>query len=169
MLTEHRMKGRSPYAEYQFTFECGTKRRLSARDKMSIKVNQLVKDYEDWHVDHVGAYSTDYIAEQHEYAASDDEEQDMEDWQEPWEKQEELDEESEPECLDDLATCREISEKELELRGLINYDQVRNIATWHADVLKDFARFGDVRRLPTVSEDIRRLAGQPVLVYENNN
>ena len=41
VLTEHRMKGRSPYAEYQFTFECGTKRRLSARDKMSIRVKQL--------------------------------------------------------------------------------------------------------------------------------
>ena len=96
---------------------------------MSIKVKQLVKDYEDWHVSHIGAYSTDQIAEQHEYAASDDEEQDLEDWQEPLEMPEELDEESEPACLDDLATCREVSEKELELRGLIKYDKVRNIAT----------------------------------------
>ena len=80
--------------------------------------------------------------------------------------QDELDEESEPECLDDLATCKEISEKELELRGLINYDVVRNIATWSEDVLKDFAKYGDVHRLPKVSEDLRRLVGQPVLVYE---
>ena len=83
VLTEHRMKGRSPYAEYQFISKCGTRRRLSARDKMSIKVKQLVKDYEDWHVSNIGAYSTDHIAEQHEYAASDDEAQDLEDWQEP--------------------------------------------------------------------------------------
>ena len=47
---------------------------------------------------------------------------------------EELDEESEPECLDDLAICREVSEKELELRGLTNYVVVRNIATWPEDV-----------------------------------
>ena len=76
---------------------------------MSIKVKQLVKDYEDWHVSHSGAYSTDHIAEQHEYAASDDEEQDLEDGQQPFDFQEELDEESEPECLDDLTTCREVS------------------------------------------------------------
>ena len=133
---------------------------------MSIRVKQLVKDYEDWHVSHIGAYSTDHIAEQQEYVASDDEEQDLGDWQEPLAMQEELDEESEPECLDDLATCREVSEKELELRGLINYDVVRNIATWPEEVLKDFAKYGDVHRLPKVSEDIRRLVGQPVLVYE---
>ena len=43
---------------------------------------------------------------------------------------------------------------------------VRHIATWPDEVLKDFAKYGDVHRLPKVSEDVRRLVGQPILMYE---
>ena len=91
---------------------------------MSIMVKQLVKDYEDWHVDHVGAYSMDYIAEQHAYAASDDEERDMEDWQEPWEKQEELDEESEPEGVDDLRLTWQHAKRSQKRNSMCGTDQL---------------------------------------------
>ena len=39
---------------------------------MSVKVKQLVKEYDEWHVSEVGAYSTYYIEDQHELLASDD-------------------------------------------------------------------------------------------------
>ena len=44
LLTEVKLKGRPRgYAEYQFLMHDGSKRRLSARDKMALRVKELVK------------------------------------------------------------------------------------------------------------------------------
>ena len=76
-LTETHRKGRRGiYAEYVFTFSCGSQRRLSAKDKMSKRVKELVDEYEDWHLPTVGAYSTDWIIDRHENADSDEDDED---------------------------------------------------------------------------------------------
>ena len=79
---------------------------------------------------------------------------------------EEADEDSEPEDLGDSASCRQVAEKDLLQRGLSNFDRVRHIDTWPADIVTEFAETGDVAILPLVDEVIRQLAGKPVLLYE---
>ena len=66
---------------------------------------------------------------------------------------EEPDEESDAECFDSLDTCQELALKDLKLRGLHNFSVVRNMDTWSDEVpvLRDFAQYGDVARLPKVS------------------
>ena len=66
LLTETILKGGSVYAECQFSFSEGSQRRLSAKDKMSLKVQALVKHYEQCHLSKVGAYSSKWIAAQEE-------------------------------------------------------------------------------------------------------
>ena len=79
-LVETNLKGRKGlYAEYVFTFSCGSQRRLSAKDKMSKRVRDLVDEYEEWHLSTVGAYSTDWIVDQHEHAESDADDDDHRD------------------------------------------------------------------------------------------
>ena len=87
------------YAEYIFSLPDGVMRRLSAKEKMTLRVKQLVEDYECWHLEAVGAYSHDWIQQQDDYPGSD-----AEDTADKFEScghkekvlREELDEESEP-------------------------------------------------------------------------
>ena len=101
-------------------------RRLSAKEKMTVNVKQLVEDYECWHLEAVGAYSYDWIQQQDDYPGSDAEENADQFGSRGYKEEvlrEELDEESEPEDLDDLQTCRYFAEKELEQRGLAAFDK----------------------------------------------
>ena len=80
--------------------------------------------------------------------------------------EEEVHDESEPEDLDNMETCKQVAEKDLAQRGLQDYCVVRHIDTWSSDTLRKFAQFGNVAILPQVCDAIRELAGKPVLVYE---
>ena len=172
LLTEVKLKGRPQgYAEYQFLMPDGSKRRLSARDKMATRVKELVNEYEKWHIREVGLGAVDWIKDQSVYDSEDDEEEVQEDMKAAAEDMarqfpEEADEDSEPEDLDDSASCRQVAEKDLLQRGLSNFDRVRHIDTWPEDIVTEFAETGDVAILPPVDETIRQLAGKPVLLYE---
>ena len=145
------------------------KRSLSAKEKMSITVKKLVAEYEHWHLEQVGAYSTDWIHQQDEswHAQQDgfvssgrtvtETEGDV---------IEEGDEESDPDDLSDLDTCRQIAERELQQQGLLDYNVVRHIDTWDDAVLREYARSGEVAGLPRVHGAVHDLAGKPLLVYE---
>ena len=170
-LVETNLKGRKGlYAEYVFTFSCGSQRRLSAKDKMSKRVRDLVDEYEEWHLSTVGAYSTDWIIDQHEPAEPEEDDEDHHDDRAEDEKLDQLwgedDLDSEPESLSDVLTRKQLAEDELCNRGLDNYDVIRHVDTWDAQLVKSFARTGDVSTLPTLSDNIRRLVGQHVLIYE---
>ena len=78
---------------------------------------------------------------------------------------EELDEESEPEDLDDLQTCRYFAEKELEQRGLADFDKARHIDTWEESTLRAYAKTGEIVLLPRVHSSINDLLGKPLLVF----
>ena len=56
----------------------------------------------------------------------------------------EADEDSEPDDLDDSASCRQVAEKDLLQRGLSDFDRVRHIDTWPEDIVTEFAEIGDV-------------------------
>ena len=109
VLTETTIRGRAGvYAEYIFSLPNGVMRRLSAKEKMTVNVKQLVEDYECWHLEAVGAYSYDWIQQQDDYPGSDAEENADQFGSRGYKEEvlrEELDEESEPEDLDDLQTC----------------------------------------------------------------
>ena len=77
--------------------------------------------------------------------------------------QEELDEESEPEDMEDIQTCRYFAEKELEQRGLSNFDKVRHIDTWEESTLRAYAKTCEVSLLPRVHSSISDLSGKPLL------
>ena len=68
--------------------------------------------------------------------------------------------------MSDLLTCKHQAEAELCDRGLENFDEIRHIDTWDHQQIRYFARAGDVASLPRVSDSIRRLVGQNVLLYE---
>ena len=78
---------------------------------------------------------------------------------------EELDEESEPEDLDDLQTCRYFAEKELDQRGLADFDKVRHIGTWEESTLRAYAKTGEVSLLPAVHSSISDLSGKPLVAF----
>ena len=154
-LTETHLKARRGlYAEYVFTFSCGSQRRLSAKDKMSKRVKELVDEYDEWHLSTVGAYSADWIIDQHENADSDEDDEDHRGKEADGEKQDRLWEEddmdSEPESLSDVLTYKQLAEDGLSNRGLDNYDVIRHIDTWDAQLVKSFAITGDVSTLPRV-------------------
>ena len=116
LLTETKLPGRKgTYAEYIFTLDDGDKRSLSAKEKMSLRVKKLVAEYEHWHLNQVGAYSTDWIHQQDEswhaqedgFVSSGRTVTETE-----GEVIEEGDEESDPDDLSDLETCRQIAERE---------------------------------------------------------
>ena len=127
-----------------------------------------MEDYECWHLEAVGAYSHDWIQQQDDYPGSD-----AEDTADKFESngdkekvlREELDEESEPDDLDDLQTCRYFAEKELEQRGLADFDKVRHIDTWEESTLRAYAKTGEISLLPTVHSSISDLSGKPLLVF----
>ena len=137
---------------------------------MPQRVKELVDEYEEWHLSTVGAYSTDWIIDQHENADLDEDDEDHRGEEADEDKQDRLWEEddidSEPESLSDVLTCKPLAEDELSNRGLDNYDVIRHIDTWDAQLIKSFAKTGDVSTLPRVSDSIRRLVGQNVLIYE---
>ena len=162
LLTETKLRGRTAgYAEYQFRLPDGSRRRLSAREKMSNKVKSLVEEYEEWHVLQVGMRGLPWIKDQ---SMLDDSEEESEEEPLPFEVN--SGDGSEPEDLDNMETCKQVAEKDLAERGLHDYSVVRHIDTWSSDTLRRFAQFGNVAILPQVCEVIKELAGKPVLVYE---
>ena len=138
---------------------------------MSLRVKELVKQYETWHIREVGLGAVDWIKDQNVFDSEDDEEAVLEDQRVAAEDHarqfpEKADDHSEPEDLDDSASCRQVAEKDLLQRGLSDFDRVRHIDTWPEDIVTEFAETGDVAILPLVDEVIRQLAGKPVLLYE---
>ena len=165
LLTETKLRGRTAgYAEYQFLLPDGSRRRLSAKEKMSNKVKALIEEYEEWHVLQVGMRGLPWINDQ---SMLDDSEEESEEEQLPFDEHD-LNDESEPDDLDNMETCRQVAEKDLAQRGLQDYCVVRHIDTmsWSSETLSHFAKSGNVAILPQVCEAVRELAGKPVLVYE---
>ena len=169
LLTETKIRGRSGvYAEYIFALPDGERRRLSAKDKMTVRVKQLMEEYECWHLEAVGAFSYDWIQQQDDYPGSDADEEaavrESKGYKED-ELREELDEESESEDMEDMQTCRYFAEKEVEQCGLSEFSKVRHIDTWDDSVLRAYAKTGEMSLLPTVHSSISDLSGKPLLVY----
>ena len=160
LLTETKLRGRTAgYAEYQFMLPDGTQRRLSAKEKMSNKVKTLVAEYEAWHVLQVGMKGLPWIKDQ---SMLDDSEEESEEEHLHF-NQEEVHDESEPEDLDNMETCKQVAEKDLAQRGLQDYCVVRHIDTWSSETLSNFAKSGNVAILHQVGEAVKELAGKPVL------
>lgn len=166
LLTETKIRGRSGvYAEYVFALPDGERRRLSAKDKMTVRVKQLVEEYECWHLEAVGAFSYDWIQQQDDYPGSDADDEAAMDGSKGYKEdvlREGLDEESEPEDMEEMQTCQYFAENELEQRGLSNFSKARHIDAWDDSVLRAYAK---TRMLPTVHSSISDLSGKPLLVY----